>query len=130
MSAVFAVYSRHPINEEAFDETLVRAGGVVVEASDDRSLREGHIDDDGDASTPIFLCRDPMSELYDDEDQDLFDALGGKPISKIEIRPGKWSEKPLIRYLIALADDLDYVVTNFDNVLMRGSEIKEKQGFD
>ena len=71
-----------------------------------------------------------MSELYDDEDQDLFDALGGKPISKIEIRPDKWSEKPMIRYLIALADDLDYVVTNFDNILMRGSEIKTKQGFD
>lgn len=127
MSRIYAVYTRHLIDEGAFTRTLEEIGGSVSAPTTDDLILEGHFRQEGVGSVEISLCRDVMSELHDEEDKKLFDALGGKPMAKIGLEPSKWSDKPLIDYLAALAEELDYVVTNFDKVLMTGNDVREKQ---
>lgn len=127
MSSIYAVYSRKKIDEELFERTLRNAGGTVADSSDRHSIREGYLAEDGVGSVSIYLRRHPMLELHEDEDKQLFTVLGGKPVSKIGIEPGKEANLLLIKYLAALADELDYVVTNFDEVLMTGIDVQEKQ---
>ncbi len=134
MSRVYVVYSLKEIDIDFFDRTLEEVRGRIVEVDsggfvDEDTVREGYLGEGAADGTNVYLCRDPMSELYDDENQDLFRALGGKPLTRIELNPGKGKNADtfLVDYLGKLADSLDYVVTNFGGVLMTGKEVQEKR---
>ncbi len=134
MSRAYAAYSRQEIDGHLFIRTIKLASGHIVSSdgkenvSEDR-LMEGYLGDGAVGGVNVYLCRDPMAELYEDEDQELFDALGGKPVAKIAFEPGSGVEADtaMIEYLSALADQVEFMVTNFDDVLMSGEDVKAKK---
>lgn len=130
MSNDYHVYSLEHISEESFINLVESAGGRYTGYNETREEHGAQIDDSENSSILIYLEKDAVNDINEKEDEELIAKIGGSPVSSLIIEPaGGFDYLSLVeKFLFSLSSELEYVVTDFDRVLMTGKELHKKKG--